>query len=152
MPTLELTEEDAQTVQQALTIIERSMQAGDLLSTPDMTRNYLRLKLAGYECEVFGAVFLTTRHRVIDNKVMFRGTIDGAAVYPREIAKEALSLNAAALILYHNHPSGTSEPSRADRDLTGRIRDALALFDMRILDHLIVTESESTSMAERGLI
>jgi DNA repair protein RadC len=101
---------------------------------------------------VFCVLFLTNRHRVIAFEEMFRGTIDGATVHPREVVKQALRLNAAAVILAHNHPSGVSEPSRADEAITRRLRDALALVDIRVLDHLIVGGSEITSLAERGLL
>ncbi len=148
---LSITPEESGIVQQAIEIIERGLIKRNVLSDPAATRDYLRLQLARLEHEVFGAIFLDTRNRVIDNQTLFRGTLDGAAVYPREVAKECLMHNAAGVIFYHNHPSGVAEPSAADRDITRRLTEALALFDIRVLDHLIAGET-TTSMAERGLI
>lgn len=124
----------------------------DALSDPEATRHFLTLHLAHSEHEVFACIFLDTRNRVIAFEEMFRGTIDGAAVYPREVVKAALRHNAAGLIAAHNHPSGVAEPSRSDRDITRRLADALALVDIRLLDHVIVTASESVSLAERGIV
>ena len=106
----------------------------------------------GREYEVFAVMFLDTRHRVIDFVEMFRGTIDSATIHPREVAKEALTRNAAAVIIAHNHPSGIAEPSTADQRLTARLVDALALLDIRVLDHIVVGEGETTSFADRGLL
>lgn len=125
---------------------------GDVLSSPDSVRSYLRLKLRGYPYEVFSCLFLSNRHAVIDFKEMFRGTIDGASVHPREVVRACIELNAAAVILAHNHPSGVSEPSQADLRITQRLKEALALVDVRVLDHIIVGEGESVSLAERGMI
>jgi len=124
----------------------------DVLSAPDATRRYLAAQLAHVPHEVFACVFLDTRNRVLAFEEMFRGTIDGAAVYPREVVKAALRHNAAALILAHNHPSGVAEPSRADRDITRRLVDALALVDIRVLDHLVLGRNAHVSLAERGLL
>ena len=130
---------EAGIVSEAIEIIERYIKTDhDALSDPQATRRYLQLQVAGLEHEVFGALFLDTRHRVIENEIMFRGTLDGAAVYPREVAKEALKHNAAAVIFYHNHPSGVAEPSGADRTITKRLIDALGLLDIRVLDHLVI--------------
>jgi DNA repair protein RadC len=101
---------------------------------------------------VFGCVFLDNRHRVRGVEELFHGTIDGASVHPRVVVQRALEVNAAALILFHNHPSGVAEPSRADELLTRRLKDALALVDVRVLDHFVVTAEDSVSFAERGLI
>lgn len=101
--------------------------------------------------ELFSVPFLDNRHGVIQYKEMFRGTIDGASVFPREVVKMALSCNASAVIFSHNHPSGVAEPSRADESITKRLKDALALVDVRVLDHLIIG-SEITSFAERGIL
>jgi DNA repair protein RadC len=101
---------------------------------------------------VFTCLFLDNRHRVIECEELFRGTIDGASVHPREVVKRALQLNAAALILAHNHPSGVAEPSQADQQLTRRLREALGLVDIRVLDHLVVGDGEAVSFAERGLL
>ena len=102
--------------------------------------------------EVFAVLFLDNRHRVIAFEEMFRGTIDGASVHPREVVRRSLQHNAAALILCHNHPSGVAEPSQADRRITARLSDALGLIDVRVLDHLIIGDQECCSMARRGLL
>ena len=124
----------------------------DVLSSPDQVRQYLALHLTGLEHEVFAALFLDNRHRVIEYRELFRGTIDSAAVYPREVVKRCLSVNAAAVIFAHNHPSGTAEPSDTDVRLTRKLVDALALVDVRVLDHLVVGQGVQTSLAERGLM
>ena len=123
-----------------------------VLANPKATRDYLAVHYAGMEREVFGVLFLDNRHRVICHDQVFFGTIDGASVHPREVVKLALARNAAAVILAHNHPSGVAEPSQADELITARIRDALALVDIRVLDHLVVGGTTVTSLAERGLI
>lgn len=128
-----------------------SMQKGHALTSPDETRQYLSDQLREYPHEVFAALFLDQRHRVICFEELFTGTIDGASVYPREVVKKALAYNAAAIIFAHNHPSGVAEPSQADRRITQKLTDALALVDIRVLDHFIVGE-EVVSFAERGLI
>lgn len=128
------------------------MQRGDEFTSPAAVKDYLRAKLAGFEHEVFAVLFLDTRHRLIDYAEMFRGTIDSAEVHPREVVKEALRLNAAAVIVSHNHPSGNPEPSAADRVLTQQLKQALALVDVRMLDHVIVAGAAATSFAERGLL
>ncbi|MEN5271530.1 RadC family protein [Stenotrophomonas lactitubi] len=133
-------------------VIDQKMQRGAEFTSPAAVKDYLRTKLAGFEHEVFAVLFMDTRHRLIEYREMFRGTIDGASVYPREVVKEALRLNAAAVILSHNHPSGNSEPSAADRALTGRLKQALELVDVRVLDHIIVAGANTVSFAERGLI
>ena len=136
----------------ARTILARRVRKGASLSNPRATRDYLRLRLAVQDHEVFAILFLDNRHRVIEFVPLFRGTIDGASVHPREVVKEALSRNAAAVILAHNHPSGVAEPSQADELITNRLRDALALVDVRVLDHLVVTGDAIVSFAERGLL
>ena len=128
------------------------MRQQPVLANPKTARDYLVIHYAGQEREVFGCLFLDNRHRLIAVEEMFQGTIDGASVHPREIVKRALKLNAAALILAHNHPSGVAEPSQADELITARIRDALALVDIRVLDHLVVGGTTVTRFAERGLI
>jgi len=145
---------DDDTIQSAIAILDRRLRTTDdvFISNPEDTRHYLSLKLAEREAEVFCVMFLTNRHRVIACEEMFQGTIDGASVHPREVVKRALQLNAAAVCLAHNHPSGVSEPSRADEAITRRLRDALALVDICVLDHLIVGGQEITSLAERGLL
>ena len=128
------------------------MRRQPVLTNPRAVRDYLAIHYAGQEREVFGVMFLDNRHRLIAVEEMFLGTVDGASVHPREVVKRALKLNAAAVILAHNHPSGVAEPSQADELITVRIRDALALVDIRVLDHLIVGCITVTSLAERGLI
>lgn len=120
------------------------------LESPSAVRDYLKAQLRHEPHELFACLFLDTRHRVLSFEVLFRGTIDGASVYPRQVVKRALAHNAAALILAHNHPSGVSEPSQADRQLTLRLREALGLIDVRVLDHFIVGEGDPLSMLEQG--
>ena len=136
----------------ARTILARRVRRGRTLGSPRNTRDYLRLQLAGHEHEIFAILFLDNRHRVIEFVPLFRGTIDGASVHPREVVKEALARNAAAVIFAHNHPSGVAEPSQADELITHRLRDALALIDVRTLDHFVVTGDSIVSFAERGLL
>ncbi len=133
-------------------VIDQKMQRGMSFTSPAVVKEYLFTKLAGFEHEVFAVLFLDSQHRLIEYTEMFRGTIDSASVYPREVVKEALRLNAAAVIFSHNHPSGNPEPSRADEVITKRLKDALALVDVRTLDHVVVAASDTTSFAERGLI
>jgi DNA repair protein RadC len=128
------------------------MRRQPVLQNPKAVRDYLAVHYAGHEREVFGCLFLDNRHRLIAVEEMFLGTVDGAAVHPREVVKRALKLNAAAVILAHNHPSGVAEPSQADELITSRLRDALALVDIRVLDHLVVGGTTVTSFVERGLI
>lgn len=138
---------------QALDILKRRMRVpGEAVTSPEASSAFLQLKLQPKQHEVFAVLFLDNRHRVISYEEMFRGTIDGASVHPREVVKEALSCNAAAVILAHNHPSGVAEPSRADTTITRRLVDALGLVDIRVLDHLIIGDGERVSFAERGLI
>ena len=125
---------------------------GDVLSSPEHVRQYLSLHLSGLGHEVFSGLFLDNRHRVIEYRELFTGTIDSAAVYPREVVKRCLSSNAAAVIFAHNHPSGVAEPSDTDVRLTRKLVDALALIDVRVLDHLIIGQGVQTSLAERGLM
>jgi len=128
------------------------VRRGTSLTSPKATRDYLALKLGNLEHEVFAVLFLDKRHRLISYKEMFRGTIDGATVHPREVVKEALKQNAAAVILAHPHPSGVAEPSAADEAITRRLREALALVDVRVLDHIIVAGGDTISFAEQGLL
>jgi DNA repair protein RadC len=131
---------------------EESLQHGDALTSPEITRAYLSSRLRGYSYEVFACLFLDNQHRVIKLEELFRGTIDGASVYPREVAKQALHHNAAAVIFAHNHPSGISEPSQADKQITEKLKQALALFDIRVLDHFIIGNGQPYSFAEHGLL
>lgn len=140
-----------QIVNLAIDILDSEIR-GDCLTSPEQTKQYLRLRLASFEHEIFACLFMDNRHRVICFEEIFRGTIDGASVYPREVVKAALKHNAAAVIFSHNHPSGVAEPSQADQAITNRLKDALSLIDVRVLDHIVVSREESVSMAERGLI
>jgi DNA repair protein RadC len=125
---------------------------GDVLASPQDARHYLTRRLRHHPREVFACLFLDNRHRAIRFDELFFGTIDGASVHPREVVRRTLALNAAAVILAHNHPSGVAEPSRADQLLTRRLQDALALVDVRVLDHLVIGDGEVVSFAERGLL
>ena len=136
----------------AMKVLAIKHRVGRLLSNPEATRNYLRLRLADYQNEVFGAVFLNNRHRIIAVRELFQGTIDGASIHPRVVVQQTLTMNAAALVLFHNHPSGVAEPSHADEAITQRLKNALALVDVRVLDHFVVSAGESVSFAQRGLI
>ena len=139
-------------VQQALDLMECELHGTDALATPDVVRDYLRLLLGNRPHEVFAVVFLDAQNRVLDAVEMFRGTLTQTSVYPREVVIEALVRNAASVILTHNHPSGDAKPSRADEFLTQQLKAALALVDVRVLDHFVVTRSTVTSFAERGLL
>ena len=141
-----------QILEAARQVIDQKIPRGALFTSPALVRDYLRTKLAGFEHEVFAALFLDTQHRLIEYVELFRGTIDGASVYPREVVKEALRLNAAAVIFAHNHPSGNPEPSQADKVLTLRLKEALALVEIRTLEHIIVGGETTASFAERGLL
>ena len=133
-------------------LLSRRFRRGTELKNPGMSRDYLQSRLARYEHEVFAALLLDNRHRVIAFTEMFSGTIDGASVHPREVVKTALSYNAAAVIFAHNHPSGVAEPSQADRNITQRLKEALAIVDIRVLDHFVIGDEEIVSFAERGLL
>ena len=141
-------------LQAALELGRRHLQAElarrDCLDSPATTRRFLASRLRHLPHEVFACLLLDNRHRVIAFEELFRGTIDGASVHPREVVKHALHHNAAALILAHNHPSGVAEPSRADVQITRRLVAALGLVDIRILDHLVIGDTEAVSLAERG--
>ena len=139
-------------VELASSILAMSLARGELFTNPKCAQDFAQLQLGGLPYEVFGVMFLDTRHRLIAFEKLFRGTINSATVYPREVVKRTLELNAAAVIFTHNHPSGVTDPSPTDQALTSRLRDALALIDVRVLDHIIVSASETTSMAHRGLV
>jgi len=132
--------------------LKEALRRGSALTSPDLTRSYLAAQLRAYSHEVFAALFLDNQHRIIEFEELFRGTIDGASVYPREVVKKALSFNAAAVIFAHNHPSGIAEPSEADKYITYRLKQALSLVDIRVLDHFIVGDGEAYSFAEHGLL
>ena len=128
-----------------------NIQRGDALCSPDETRRYLQTELQSYPHEVFACLFLDNRNRIISFDKMFYGTIDGASVYPREVVKLALKKNAAAVIFAHNHPSGVAEPSRSDEQITQRLKQALEVVDIRVLDHMVIGD-KVISFAERGLL
>ena len=129
--------------------LAEGLTRGATMTDPETTRRFVRARLRDHVQEVFACLFLDTRHRVIAFEELFRGTIDGASVHPREVVRRALHHNAAALILAHNHPSGVAEPSEADRQITRKLQEALALVDVRVLDHIVVGE-DCVSFAERG--
>ena len=143
-------------IQAALELVRRHhlerLRQGPLLASPRAAREFLVARLRDRDHEVFCCLFLDNRHRVICFDEVFRGTIDGASVHPRDVVKLALARNAAAVILAHNHPSGVAEPSQADELITGRLREALALVDIRVLDHIVVGDGACVSFAERGLL
>ncbi|HEY6641508.1 MAG TPA: DNA repair protein RadC [Povalibacter sp.] len=143
---------DAQVLAAGLRIAaEKMIQSAPLLG-PGATREYLTMRFAQLEYEVFACLYLDNRIRVIECEELFRGTIDGSSVHPREVVKRALRYNAAAVILAHNHPSGVAEPSQADELITRRLKQALALVDIRVLDHFVIGGAVAESMAERGLL
>lgn len=156
-PVLAKQRRDDAVVRRALRVLEERMRyPGATMANPAASRAFIKLRVADLGHEVFGILFLDTQHRLIADEHLFRGTIDGASVYPREVVKSALMHNAAAVVLYHNHPSGVAEPSLADRQITRRLVDALALVDIRVLDHLVVGAGAGidgvVSFAERGLL
>lgn len=130
--------------------IAKRFRRGASLNSPQLVREYLRITFARLDHEVFCVLLLDTHHRLLAAREMFRGTIDSAAVFPREVVKEVLRQNAAAVIFAHNHPSGEAEPSAADECITRRLKEALALIDVRVLDHLVVAGMTFVSMSERG--
>jgi len=146
----EATAQDVITCAQGL-IARRYRTGSPVLEAPQRTREYLRLHVGGLDYEVFGCLYLDSRHRLIAVENLFRGTVDGASVHPREVVKSALQHGAAACIIFHNHPSGVAEASRADEIITQRLRAALELVEVRLLDHLIVGE-HVMSFAEVGLL
>lgn len=152
MDTLQFVSKEA-VIEAAIGFLEEQGRIyGDALTTPRATAEYLRLRIGGKEHEVFAVIYLNNQHQVIAVEELFRGTIDGASVYPREVAKNALSHNAAAVVFGHNHPSGVAEPSHADRRITERLSTSLQLLDIRVLDHVIVSSQSSYSFAEHGLL
>lgn len=135
-----------------LDALSARVRRGSCISKPRDVQALLAAKYSTLPHELFAVLFLDTRHRLIELREMFRGTIDGASVPPREVVRDALAVGAAAVILVHNHPSGVAEPSRADELITHRLRDALALVDIRVLDHFIVAGGEVVSLAARGVL
>ena len=148
-----LTPTEVRTLARAARILERhTLQGHDAMTSPQAVRDYLRTRLACLPHEVFACLFLDSQHRVIACEELFRGTLAQTSVYPREVVKAALARNAAAVIFAHNHPSGVAEPSRADELLTSALKQALALVDIRTLDHFVIAGSQVVSFAERGLL
>jgi DNA repair protein RadC len=129
-----------------------SLPCGETIRSPSDTETFLQARLRHLDHELFCCLFLNNRHQVLGFSELFRGTIDGTSVYPREVVKEALAISAAAVILAHNHPSGVAEPSQADERITSRLKSALELVDIRLLDHLIIGDGRATSLASRGLM
>lgn len=148
-----LTSHENTLIQQALSVLEqRLFQRGPCLANPSDVRDYLRMRLAPQDREVFAVLYLDNRHRVLAFEPLFQGTIDGAPVYPRVVLKRAIEHNCAALILAHNHPSGVTQPSHADRTLTKELKDLLAEVEIRVLDHFIIGQGKPYSFAEAGLL
>lgn len=139
-------------VRAAKALLDKAIYRRTAMRSPQVVRDYLAVNMGGYEREVFSVMFLDAQNGVIECREMFQGTLTQTSVYPREIVKLALALNAASVILAHNHPSGCGEPSRADEALTRTVKAALALVDVRVLDHMVVAGASVTSFAERGLL
>ena len=139
-------------VDAAAKILLEELIQREALGSPTEVVQFLQLSLSGEKNEHFSVLYLNTKHQILAFEKLFQGTIDGAAVYPRVVAQKALEHNAAAVIFAHNHPSGNCEPSQADRVITQRLRDALALLDIRVLDHIIISRTDWTSLAEQGLL
>jgi DNA repair protein RadC len=139
---------------QAQEILHNTLVRSDMevFTEPSTVRSFLKIALATMQREIFACLFLDNRHRLIQYEELFQGTIDGASVHPREVVKAALHHNAAAVILAHNHPSGVADPSDADKRITSRLKDALNLVDIRVLDHFVIGEGEPVSFAEEGFL
>jgi len=142
----------AEVLQAAQHVLKQQLRGLPIMDSPKVVRDYLKMKLSMLEHEVFGVLMLDSQLRLIECVELFRGTVSQASVYPREVLKESLARNASALVLFHNHPSQSQEPSRADEQLTTTLKSALQLVDIRVIDHLIVAGDNVTSFAERGLI
>ena len=147
-----MNEYERKVIDHAVSIMRKNFRRGATLNSPQLTMDLLRVRLTGEKSEVFGVIFLDNRHRVIAIEELFHGTIDGASVHPRVVVQKALEHNCAAVIFYHNHPSGVAEPSAADTRITQRLKDSLSLIEVRTLDHMIVSDVECTSFAERGIV
>ncbi len=148
-----LSKTDKAAIARALNIIaEKTLSTGEALTSSEHTKTYLRLKLNSEPAECFMVLFLDNQHRMLAEEILFRGTIDGAAVYPREVMRSVFKHNAAAVIFAHNHPSGNAEPSQSDITITRRLKAALETIDVRTLDHFVVGNPEVVSFAERGLL
>lgn len=147
-----LIEDEDGVIDRALQILERRVNTASVLDSPRSVKDYLCLRAAGLQHEQFCCLWVDQHHRPINYEVMFRGTLAQTSVYPREVAKRALLLNAAAVIFSHNHPTGSPEPSRADEHLTRTLKCALDLIDVRVLDHIVTGAHRAVSFAERGLL
>jgi DNA repair protein RadC len=143
---------DSAVIEASLAILAKRVTRGSVLNSPSTVRHFLVTRLADLEYEIFGILLLDTRYQLLDFVELFRGTLDGANVAPREVVKLVLARNAASVILVHQHPSAVKEASQADELITARLRDALALIQVRVVDHIIVAGRDTLSMAERGLI
>ena len=150
--TLGFADSQQETISEAIGILETRLRNTKAFTSPSDVKQFCQLQIAQEKDEHFCCMFLDSQHRLIAFEKLFRGTVDGASVYPRVVVRRALELNAAALILTHNHPSGLPEPSTADIKITGRLKDALALVDVRVLDHVIAGLNGTSSMAEAGLL
>lgn len=144
--------EQASVIDLAVEILKNRYRKGKKITSPDELSRYLQLFLSEYEDELFGVVFLDVRHHLLCMEILYRGTVDGAAIYPRGVVKSTLKHNAASVVLFHNHPSGDAAPSSADKKITRRIKDALGVIDVRVLDHIIVGCENTTSFSKNGLI
>ena len=145
--------EDREIINQAKKILAGLYKTEDLQATnPQAVIDYCQLHIAEHTHELFGVLLLNNRHRLIKSKILFRGTIDTTPIYPREVIKESIKCGAAACIFYHNHPGQEPDPSEADKTITNRLKEALALIDVRILDHIVVTTNSCYSFAKNGLI
>lgn len=149
---IDYTTSERELIERALKVCESKLNQGKPLTSPSEVRELLALRVSGLEHEVFGVVMVDNRNCYIDSEELFRGTLTQTAVYPREIVKLALQHNAAAVILYHNHPSGSLDPSGADRTLTDALRIALNFVDVKVLDHFIVASGRTYSFAENGIL
>ena len=152
IPALEFTSNQVATIREAVGILESRLRSTEAFTSPAEVKQYCRLKIGHKKDEYFCCLFLDTQHRLIAFERLFRGTIDGAAVHPRIVVRRALELNAAAVIFTHNHPSGVTEPSSADIRMTTKLKDALGLIDVRVLDHIVAGATDATAMAESGLL
>ncbi len=145
-------EEQCSVINLALEVLEQQHQPGEAFSKPEQTQHYLRLRYGERPNELFGVLFMDNLNRLLRNEELFTGSINSASVYPRVVVQRALEINAASVILFHNHPSGRPEPSHSDQTFTRRLSEALQLIDVRVLDHIVVGKEGAVSFAERGLI
>ncbi|MDW2312479.1 RadC family protein [Vibrio sp. 1075] len=146
------TPDEQHIIDQAAAIFAKKIKTCDAFTSPDLVKGFCQTRLAASEREIFLLLILDNQHRLIEAVELFQGTIDSASVYPREVVKSVLKHNGAACIVSHNHPSGVATPSSSDRRITQRIKDALALVDVRVLDHIVVSVEETYSFAEHGII